>query len=354
MADPLRFGIVGLGRGMVQARNVVEAEGAELAAVCEIWEERAKTATEELGCEWIRDYDEMLGRDDIDVIGVFTPSGMHGDFCERALRAGKHSFCTKPMDIRVEACDRVIQAAEEEDLVFAVSFGSRYKPVNHRIRNAVQGGALGKPILGDLRMKWYRAQNYYDGGMPEGWRGRRETEGGSLANQAVHYLDLLQWWMGPVESVVGTKGTFAHDIETEDTSTSILHFESGAIGSVLTTTCSFPNLGTWIEITGAAGTLSWESQEITRFTVAGSMDEWDGDDPDYVFPEHAAKPEPIERDIEEFEAPDDLPANAVEDMVRAINEGTPVVCDGYEGRKTVRIIEAVYESSKTGQTVEIE
>ncbi|MFO7948392.1 MAG: Gfo/Idh/MocA family oxidoreductase [Armatimonadota bacterium] len=353
MANALRFGIAGLGRGMVQARNVADAEGAELAAVCEIWEERAQTAVEELGCEWIRDFDEMLGRDDIDVIGVFTPSGMHGQMCEQALRAGKHAFCTKPMDIRVEACDRVIQAAEDEDLVFAVSFGSRYNPINHRIRNAVQSGALGKPVIGDLRMKWYRAQDYYDGGMPEGWRSRTETEGGSLANQAVHYLDLLQWWMGSVESVTGKKGTFAHNIQTEDTATAILNFESGAIGSVVTTTCSFPNLGTRIEITGAAGTLSWEDQQITRFTVAGASGDWDGDDPDYVFPEHAATPEEMERDISEFAAPDDLPANAVEDMVRAINEGTPVVCDGYEGRKTVRIIEAVYEASETGKTIKV-
>jgi len=271
----------------------------------------------------------------------------------KALQAGKHCFSTKPMDITVEACDSVIKAAEATGLVFAVDFDSRYNKVNYQIRDAVQSGAIGAIILGDLRMKWFRAQDYYNTGYPEGWRGRVATEGGSLANQAVHYLDLLQWWLGPVESVFGRRGTFAHDIETEDTTASMLQFASGAVGMVISTTCSFPDLGSTIEITGTTGTLTWLDQEIIRFTAASSANVGVGDQPQYVLPEDAPTPEEVELDPEDFAAPDDLPANIVEDMLAAINEGKPVQCDGYEGRKTVELFEAVYESSDTGEPVKI-
>ncbi len=353
MADVLRFGIVGLGMGRARANLIPETPGAELIAVCDVWEERGQKAQDELGCEWIQDYDEMLAREDIDVIGVFTPSGMHAEFSVMALQAGKHCFSTKPMDITVEACDAVIKTADETGLVYAVDFESRYNQVNHQISDAVQSGAIGTIILGDLRIKWFRTQDYYNIGFPEAWRSRLETEGGSLANQAVHYLDLLQWWLGPVESVFGRRGTFTHDIETEDATASMLQFASGAVGMVMTTTCSFPSLGSTIEITGTTGTLTWHDQEITRFTAAKGVEIGVGGRPQYVLPENAPTPEEVELEPQDFNAPDDLPANIIEDMLAAINEGKPPHCDGYEGRKTVELFEAVYESSDTGEPVKI-
>ncbi len=353
MAEVLRFGIVGLGMGRARANLIPETPGAELVAVCDVWEERGRKAQEELGCEWTRDYDEMLARDDIDIIGVFTPSGMHAEFSLMALQAGKHCFSTKPMDISVAACDAVIKAAEESGLVYAVDFGSRYNAVNHRIRDAVQSGALGRIILGDLRIKWFRTQDYYNIGYPEGWRSRLATEGGSLANQAVHYLDLLQWWLGPVESVFGRRGTFAHDIETEDATASLLQFASGAAGMVMTTTCSFPDLGSTIEITGSLGTLTWHNQELSRFIAAKTADVGVGGRPEYVLPENAPTPQEMELRAEDFNSPEDLPANIIEDMLAAVNEGKQVQCDGHEGRKTVELFEAVYRSSDTGEPVRI-
>ncbi len=339
--------------GGARARLVPETAGAELAAVCDVWEERGLKLQKELGCEYIRDYDEMLARDDIDVVGVFTPSGMHAEFSRKALEAGKHCFSTKPMDIAVEACDAVIKTAEDTGLVFAVDFGSRYNAVNHQIRDAIQSGAVGKIILGDLRIKWFRSQDYYDIGYPEGWRRRRATEGGSLANQAVHYLDLLQWWLGPVDTVYGARGTYGHDIETEDATAGMLRFSSGAVGMVMTTTCSFPDLGSTCEITGSTGTIGWQDQEITRFTAAKVEGVGVGGRPQYVLPENAPTPEAVELSADDFSAPEDLPANIIEDMVAAINGGKPVQCDGYEGRKTVALFNAVYESSDTGQPVKV-
>ena len=352
MAEKLRFGIVGLGMGMGRARSCTKTEGAELVAVCDIWKERAEAAQEEFGCEWIPDFHDLLNRSDIDVIGVWSPSGMHSSMAIEALEAGKHVCMTKPMDIETEVCDRAIETADRKGLVLAVDFDSRYLPVNHRIRSALQSGAIGDIVMADLRMKWYRAQTYYDSGMPEAWRSKLVTERGSMANQAVHYLDLLQWWMGPATRVVGKRATRAHKIETEDATTAIVEFENGAYGSIITTTCSFPGLGTHMEFTGGTGTLSWYDQKITRFVAAKEVDAGSAKEAGYDAA-FAVKAEPVELDVDSFECPEDLPSGIIEDMVFAIRDGKPVMCNGREGRKSVAIFEAVYNSSDSGSWVDL-
>lgn len=329
--DVLGWGIVGLGMGYNRCKKVVEAPGAELRMVCSIEPGRAEEVGKELGAEWTMDYDEMLARDDIDVIGVMTPSGTHCDFAIRALEAGKHCHTTKPMDIHVAKCDAAIAAAEKAGKILAVDFDLRYEPINHQIRMALRQGKLGDLLCCDLIMKWYRAQSYYDGGSPPGWRSRTVTEGGSIANQGVHFVDLLQWFMGPVKSVQGRSATFGHAIETEDQTMAIMEFQGNIMGAFHTTTCSVPNLGSYIEINGSQGTLLWKDSEISLFHSAV--------DPDLKLTDITVDPT--------------LPKNIVEDMVSAITRGTPVQCSGYEGRKSVAIFEAIYESSRTGQVVQL-
>ncbi|HPP11741.1 MAG TPA: Gfo/Idh/MocA family oxidoreductase, partial [bacterium] len=159
MANEIRFGIVGLGMGRGRAEIATRTPGAKLVAVCDIWEERGKLAEKELGCRWYRDYEEMLKRDDLDVVGVFTPSGTHGQFLLKALQAGKHAFTTKPMDIRIQVCQQTIELAERKGLVLAVDFGLRYEADNHRIKAALEQKALGRMIAAEMSMKWYRAQS---------------------------------------------------------------------------------------------------------------------------------------------------------------------------------------------------
>ncbi len=344
MADEVRFGIVGLGMGRDRANKATKTEGARLVAVCDILEERGAKAAEELGVEWITEYDAMLARDDIDCVGVFTPSGMHCDCALRALQAGKHAFTTKPMDLTVAKCDAAIAEAEKRGLVLAVDFESRYHPGNHRIKAAIEQGALGKVILGDLRMKWFRSQTYYDTGSPAGWRSRLATERGSMANQGVHYVDLLQWWLGPIRAISGAFGTYAHQIESEDLAVGIVDFECGATGVIVTTTTAFPDQGTRLEIGGDRGTIAWQNQDLVMFRGiqgdAGSAGEWD-------------KPEAVDLNLDDYPAPDDLPKHIIDDMTRAILHGTPVQCDGHEGRKAVAIFQAVYTSCDQGRPVEL-
>lgn len=329
-ATPVRFGIVGLGMGAGRAKTVPNTPGAELVAVCSLVEEQARAVAKELGCEWTLNYDDLLARDDIDAIGVFTPSGWHCDFAIRALKAGKHAFTTKPMDVRVAKCDAAIKAAAEAGKVLAVDFDSRYTPSNHQIRQAVQQGAFGRLFQIDLRMKWLRGQDYYDGGSPPGWRSRKETEGGSMANQGVHYVDLVQWFGGPVRSVTGRINTFGHKIETEDLSNSLWTFESGAWASVVTTTCNTPGQGTVIEVSGDQGTLIWRNNKIELWeTTTGAK-------------------------LEDFSAPPDLPAGIIADMVSAITKGTKPAVDGQEGRKSVALLDATYRSAAEGREVAVQ
>jgi UDP-N-acetyl-2-amino-2-deoxyglucuronate dehydrogenase len=331
MGNSVRFGILGLGMGFERARLVPGTKDAELVCVCDLQENKARQMAKELKCEWTTSYDEMLGRDDIDVVGVFTSSGTHCKYAIQAIEAGKQAFVTKPMDLRVEMCNKAIEAAKKAGALLAVDFGERYLGINQMIKLALDNGRLGKLVLGDVRMKWLRTQEYYDGGYPPGWRSRRETEGGSAANQAVHYIDLIQWFMGPVKTVYGRAGTFVHKIETEDLSMAFLTFESGAWGSYVATTASYPDLGSWIEITGENGTILWKDSEVTLYKLK--------DNP--------------EASLNEFNLNPNQPKNIFEDMVSAMNKGTPLMVDGKEGRKSVAIINAIYECTKTGKIVKL-
>ena len=330
MAD-VRFGIMGLGRGRKAAEQIVEAEGATLACVCDLQEDKAKEKAEEFECEWTTDYQEMFARDDIDVLGVYTPSGTHCDYAIEAIQAGKHAFVTKPMDILVEKCDAVIDAAKEAGKILAVDFGNRFSVENQRLKAAISQGVIGKVFLCDVKMKWWREQSYYNGGFPKGWRSRKETEGGSIANQGVHFVDLIYWLLGPVKEVYGRSATVTHDIETEDMTIAQLTFQSGAWGLITTTTSSYPNLGTSMEISGTEGTIKWNQREGIEIITKDEASV----------------------DLAKFEIPGTV-ANIAEDMVSVITKGTSPVVSGEEGRKSVEIFCAAYESARTGVPVAID
>jgi UDP-N-acetyl-2-amino-2-deoxyglucuronate dehydrogenase len=323
----LGFAIVGMGVGAKKARATASTPGARLVAVCDLQEEKARALGEELGCDYHTDLGDVLKRDDVDVVGILTPSGTHADLAMEVLEAGKHVFTTKPMDISLPKCDALIEAARKTDRVLAVDFNCRYDGMTRKIAGFIGGGGLGRLILADLQMKWYREQSYYDGGFPTGWRSDVRYEGGSLANQGVHYIDLLMWFAGPVADVYGRSGTLGHEISTEDLTVAMLTFKNGAWGMVETTTCSYPSMGTVIEVTGENGTAVW-SRDGGRIQVR--------DQPDLKLEDLPPVPGP---------------ASIIEDMVSAVNRGTEVAVDGAEGRKSVELFTAVYESSRTGRKV---
>ena len=320
-SNVLRFGVVGLGMGMSRAGTIAQTEGAQLVAVADLVEGRRKSAVEKFGCDAYEDYCEMLDRDDIDVVMAMTPSGLHATIGMEGAKRGKHVVTTKPMDVSLEKCDELIKVCEENNVKLMVDFGERYGGMNKKIRRAMEVGALGKVYLGELRMKWYRADSYY-----EGWHGTWELDGGgSVMNQGVHFVDLLQWFMGPVDSVMGHYGVYGHEnCETEDMTAAIVKFKSGALGTILTTTTyNRKQQLSMIEIHGEKGVIG-KGPDLWEFV---------GEEP-------------------EIEVPPG-PGNVIQDAIRVINEGAEPAVDGYEGRKSVELNLAIYESARTGKEVKL-
>lgn len=318
--EPIRFGVIGLGMGMSRARTIFETEGAELVAVSALEPDRRQRAVEQFGCEEHADYLELLDRDDIDVAMIMSYSGLHADMGIEAAKRGKHVITTKPMDITVAKCDALIEACEKAGVKLLVDFGERYREVNRKIKKAMDLGVLGKPILGEVRLKWWRAESYY-----EGWHGTWALDGGGSAmNQGVHQIDLLQWFLGRPTAVYGRFGVYAHrNVETEDLAAAFVDFENGALGVILTTTTMPKGDTTTVEIHGDRGAI-----------LAG-------------------------RGPAEWVLPDDAPAldvppgprNVIEDALAVLNEGAEPACDGHEGRKSVELVCALYESGRRGEKV---
>jgi UDP-N-acetyl-2-amino-2-deoxyglucuronate dehydrogenase len=350
--QPIRFGIVGMGVGRSRARMVLEAAGAQLTAIYDRRRDNAAKLAAEWGCDAAGSFEELIARDDVDVVGVFTPSGTHGDLCIQAMRAGKHAISTKPPDVSVEKVDAMASAARDFGRLLAIDFGSRYSDDVRKIKAAIDSGRLGQPIFGDMRLKWWRSQSYFDGGDPTGWRGTWAMDGGgSLANQGIHDLDLLQWFMGRVKSVRARTRIFSHRIETEDACQAFLDFESGAWGLIETTTTVWVGLGRAIEVHGTSGTVALYDRGIGAWHF---KDSGEGPEPEYGV--GSAGPM-IEAGVVEGRPtgavweptlPTDRPMNVIEDVVSSLTRGTPVACPPEEGRKSVAILEAVYRSARRG------
>ena len=214
-------------------------------AVCDIDEARlAKAQRRYAGVTAYTDFEELIADERVDVISICLPSAMHADFAVRAMEAGKHVLVEKPLDITPERAQLIEDARVRTGRICGVVHQNRFNVDMYPIREAVESGRLGKLILGTFAVKWYRDQSYYDNG---GWRGTWEMDGGgSLMNQSVHTVDLMQWLMGEVESVSSHMGIYNHDIKTEDTTASLLKFKSGAVATFVSTTCAYPGISTEI------------------------------------------------------------------------------------------------------------
>jgi predicted dehydrogenase len=307
--------------GRARARQIVETAGAELKMVVDLNPELAQKVGEEFGVPWTTSLDEALGRGDVQVVMVMTPSGLHARIGVEVARAGKHVITTKPMDVSTAACDQLIQAAEAAGVKLAVDYQSRYVDNNYRVAEALRQGWLGQPILGEVRFKWFRSQDYFRHGT--GWRGTWAMDGGgSLANQGSHLIDLLLWFMGEPVKVYAETAIMNHQIETEDLGMAILNFKGGARGTILGTT-TFPASPYFsAEVHGTGGGVLIDAVLEGKMRVFG---------------------EGLEEKLNTIANP---LHNVVEDMVSALERGTPLRVDGREGRRTVALLECIYASAQ--------
>src|SRR5579859_7745070 len=340
-SGPLRFGIVGCGViGKTHAAAISSLADAELAGVADVLPERARVLANRHGTSAYPDLSTMLAALDLDVITICTASGLHGEQAEEAMRAGKHVIVEKPLEITLPAIDHLLDVQRAAGVKLAVISQHRYDPAARRVHELIADGAFGTLVLANAHILWWRSQEYYDSGE---WRGSWALDGGGvLMNQSIHSIDLLQWFMGPVQSVCAYTGTLAHRMETEDTAVAALRFASGALGSISATTSAYPGVSTRLEILGAEGSAVIENDRMSYLHLKREGEE-------EVGPYGLETGEPVQPGSQEPEG--DAHLLQIEDIVQEIRrDGTPMV-DGAAARHDVAIILAIYESARTGREV---
>lgn len=336
----LRFAIVGCGRISLRHTQLLgqkQIKGAELVAVCDIVPERAAAAGQKQGVRFFTDMDEMMVATTPDVVVVLTPSGMHAEHVIRLAKHRKHIVCEKPMALTLEDADAMIRACDQAGVKLFVVKQNRFNLPVQKLRDSLDRGRFGKIVMGTVRVRWCRTQEYYD---QDPWRGTWQHDGGVLANQASHHVDLLEWMMGDVKSVFAKSRTALVKVETEDTAVAVLQFSSGALGVIEATTATRPkDLEGSISILGEGG-----SVEIAGFAV-NEIRTW-----------NFVNREPGDDDISKFSV---NPPNVygfghqayLEHVVDCIRNDKAALVDGLEGRRSLELITAIYESIETGNEI---
>jgi UDP-N-acetyl-2-amino-2-deoxyglucuronate dehydrogenase len=344
------FAIVGCGMiARFHARALAEVAGARVAALVSRTRANADKMAGELGLDCFRTYElpAALARPDVDAVIVTTPSGAHLEPAIAAAEAGKHVVVEKPLEITAERCDRIIEACDRAGVKLCTIFPSRFGDANRTLKAAVEAGKFGRVALAETTCKWWRPQSYYDEG---GWKGTQALDGGgALMNQAIHNVDLLLWLMGPPTHVSGFTATLAHErIEVEDTAVACLRFASGALGVIQATTSVYPGLPKTIAVHGDRGTAVIEQDDILRWDFTPETDEDRA-----IKARFAAKAGASGGASNPAAISHQGHARQLADFVRAVEAGAAPAVDGREGRRSVAVIEAIYESSRTGRVVEM-
>jgi len=344
----LGFGIVGCGViAPWHISGIEAARGAKLIAVCDDEEKKAKKLGQGKKVDYYTSLNKMLKRPDLDVVSLCTPSSLHPAQAVAAARAGKHIITEKPMAISLKQADRMIKVAKEKKVKLACIFQRRVTEPFLSIKKALEKQPLGKLLLGDCYLKYYRSQAYYDSA---GWRGTWEFDGGgALMNQGIHMIDLLQWYMGPVDTIYGYAETLARKIEVEDTCVAVLKFKNGAIGVIEGTTSVFPpDIPHRIEIHGEKGSILIGGEGIERWITGGP----DGKPIDKLKSKKETK-----KTKQAITSPTSIATLGhqiqVQDMVKAIKENREPIVSGEEGKKSLEIILGIYKSSKSGKPVKL-
>lgn len=335
----IHFAIVGCGR---ISKNHFEAlskfsTDARIVAVCDVDEKKAKSAAESVGADYYTSYEEMLSRQDIDVVSICTPSGMHPQHGIMAARKKIHVITEKPMGTSLKKADELIAACDENGVQLFVVKQNRLNSTLQLVKRAIDKGRFGRIYLSIVNVLWTRPQEYYNEAK---WRGTWEFDGGAFMNQASHYVDMMEWLIGPVDSVMAYTGTLARKVQTEDTGVASLRFRNGAMGSINVTMLTYPkNLEGSITIIGENGTVRIGGVAVNK------IEHWefkDYDDDDKLVELSAYNPP----NVYGF-GHTGYYRNAI-DVLK--NRAEPDI-DGREGRKSLELILAIYKSAREGKSI---
>lgn len=342
----IRFGIIGGGLiGPIHAEAISQLNDAELIGIATTRKETAKPFADRFGVTWYTDYRELLQRGDIDVVNICTPPFLHGEMTIVAAEEGKHVLVEKPLAINLREADRMIGACKKLGVKLGVIFQSRFNRDVKRIKEAIDNGDFGNLIVGDAYVKWFRSQEYYDSAA---WRGTWDKEGGgALINQAIHTIDLLQWFMGEIDNVYALINTAIHKIEVEDVAVAVLRFKNGAMGVIEGSTAMYPGLPRKLEIHGERGTVIFEGDKVRLWSFVGQ--EKKREEEQKVRESKDKKLRDVSSDPT-HQSPENHKLQ-IEDFVKAVRQDREPAVNGAEGRKALEIIRAIYKSAKAGKAV---
>lgn len=329
----IKIGLIGCGRiSKNHFEAIAQQQDAECIMCCDIIEERARDAAEKYNISnWTTDYEAMLRNPDIDLISICTPSGLHPVHGIQAAKAGKHVLTEKPMACRLEEADELIKACEEAGVKLFVVLQNRLNPAIQLVRRAFEEGRFGKIYMITSNVFWTRPQDYYD---MASWRGTWALDGGAFMNQASHYVDMVQWFGGPIDEVKAIIATLARKIEAEDSGSAVIRFQNGAIGSINVTMLTYPkNLEGSITILGEKGTVRIGGTSMNKIEQWAFAHKQDYDD--------------------QVERSNTNPTSVYgfghvgyyRNVLNTIQGRNHAVSNGTEGRKSLELLAIIYNSS---------
>ncbi len=334
-----RIGVIGLGSiADFHLNSIRDLPNAVIAGVSSRREEVARAAGEEDNCFWTTDYNELLSRSDIDIICLTTSSGSHAEIGKKVLQAGKHLLVEKPLCLLPEDADEMVRIAEEKGVKLGVIFQRRFEDNLQLAKQVVDEGKIGKLLLIEVTTPFYRSQEYYDSA---DWRGTYAEDGGALMNQGIHQIDLMLWFGGNVKTVYGKTATQTHEMEAEDIGLAVVSFENGALGTIMSSTSLYPGYLPEVKIYGEKGSIQFEGSRIVKWSVP---DMPEPDQPDE--PAAMGTNNPLSFSYESHK-------KQIADFIEAVEKGTRPVVTGEDGRASVVLINAIYESSKTGKEISL-
>jgi UDP-N-acetyl-2-amino-2-deoxyglucuronate dehydrogenase len=335
----IHIGLIGGGNiSETHARAALGIDGVSIAAIYGTNAAKTETLCQKHGGTPYQDFAAFLRHAPMNMVVIGSPSGLHAEQGIASAERGLHVLVEKPIDISTERTDPLIRAAEQARVKLGVIFQDRLKTNIARLKQAIRGGVLGKIILVEARVKWFRPQEYYGDSK---WRGTLALDGGgALINQGIHTVDLLQWLFGDVARVQSRIATALHAIEGEDTVVATLEFANGALGVLHATTAAYPGYPRRLEISGTNGTVILEQDRIVTADLREGGPELLGMD---SVDQNASASSAVVSDIRGHQL-------AIEDFIRAIRTGATPACDGQEGRRSVALVEAIYRAAKTPGT----
>ena len=339
----LRFALVGCGRIAKRHSELLgmdQIKGAKLVAACDIDLPKAKTVGQQFDVPYFSDMHQMIQEVPCDVVVILTESGNHAKHAVELAKHGKHIVVEKPMALTLEDADAMIRACDLAGVKLFVVKQNRFNIPVVKLREALEQNRFGKLVLGTVRVRWCRPQEYYD---QAPWRGTWAQDGGVLTNQASHHVDLLEWMMGEVESVFAKGTTALAKIEAEDTAVVTLKFRNGALGIIEATTATRPkDLEGSISILGEGGTVEIGGFAVNKMKTWSFVDKQSGDDD--VMEQYSVNPPSVYGFGHQA---------YYEHVVDCIANNKQHLVDGLQGRKSLELINAIYESIETGKEVSL-